>query len=71
MEPDSLLCLEHFMMLDEREKQSYLKNNWTNKMMNKKNDCLYCLSMETTKVILFSNDDSFVKRRKPYSIMNN
>lgn len=71
MEPDSPLCLDCFLLLNEHEKQAYLKNNWNNKMVNKKNDCLSCSSMETTKVILFSSDDSFIKRRKPYSIMNN
>lgn len=71
MEPDSLLCLDCFLVLDEHEKQAYLKNNWNNKMVNKKNDCLSCLSMRNTKIILFSSDDSFIQRRKPYSFMNN
>jgi hypothetical protein len=53
------------------EQHNYLINKNEDKIINMKNNCLSCSSMENTKIILPLNKDNVARTRKLYSITTN
>ncbi len=67
IEPNVPICLQCFLSLTEKEQHNYLINENEDKIINMKNNCLSCSSMENTKIILPLNKDNVTRTRKPHA----